>query len=740
MPSNATVADPDLSTSLVTTTLSNNHPPTINQPQTNHALPIRVSDNGYDPLAVEIYFQQRPVIVLQRMLQVTAAALKFLSVLSTSKLNAAIYSSSIDENIAPAFALQPLLTNLGPSFVKLAQVLSMRPDLVGEVYASALSQLQDNVAPFDNAIAMEIIQQELGVTDISSLFSYITPTPIASASLGQVYKATLASDGQQVAVKVQRPGVKDTIALDVYLLRLFIGIGQKAARLSRDLRGLADEVGRALYGECDFKLEGQNAGSFTRAHRYMPFVTVPTVFKELTTEKVLVSQWIDGIGPSALLSSQKTDPIARKQILNMVRMGIQCSLAQLLSTGVMHGDPHSGNLLLTRDGKLCYLDFGLIVGISDAHRQAMMSALIHTGLGEWRRLVDDLASLDLLKPETDKAELAADLEREFLAVLRENQQAKTGNDQVEGGKEVRKGMNTTTANTDYYSNGDSNSDNDEASTGLESQLPLLTLSTAGLSFGSLTRVLFRVAYRYKFLLPTYFPLMVRSIASLEGVALSVDPSFKIISAGMPIVLTQLLGDRRPAAQALLRELLLTPNGALRTDKTTEQIMQVWLTAAQQQAAAEALSSPSSSSGAADGGGDVDLTAILLDRRHGALRRVLLDANPAQTVSDMQDDFKEKIRAALSQAFTGDSLITPGSLFESGSHARAQRKRAMLLFKHSIPKVLSSSPKSVWQLVVFTVSVVMTLLGAKVKSFWEWVVRLFGGWRGEQWNGEGGGEV
>jgi aarF domain-containing kinase len=672
------------------------------------------------------------------MLKVTAAALKFLSVLSTSKVNAAIYSSSIDENIAPASALQPLLTNLGPSFVKLAQVLSMRPDLVGEVYASALSQLQDNVAPFDNARAMEIIQQELGVTDISSLFSYITPTPIASASLGQVYKATLASDGQQVAVKVQRPGVKDTIALDVYLLRLFIGIGQKVAGLSRDLRGLADEVGRALYGECDFKLEGHNAGSFTRAHRYMPFVTVPTVFKELTTEKVLVAQWIDGIGPSALLSSQKTDPIARKQILNMVRMGIQCSLAQLLSTGVMHGDPHSGNLLLTRDGKLCYLDFGLIVGISDAHRQAMMSALIHTGLGEWRRLVDDLTSLDLLKPETDKAELAADLEREFLAVLRENQQSKAGNDQVEGGKNVGKRMNTTT--TDYYSNSDSNSDNDEASTGLESQLPLLTLSTAGLSFGSLTRVLFRVAYRYKFLLPTYFPLMVRSIASLEGVALSVDPNFKIISAGMPIVLTQLLGDRRPAAQALLRELLLTPNGALRTDKTTEQIMQVWLTAAQQQAAAEALSSSSSSSGAADGGGggDVDLTAILLDRRHGALRRVLLDANPAQTVSDMQDDFKEKIRAALSQAFTGDSLISPGSLFESGSHARAQRKRAMLLFKHSIPKVLSSSPKSVWQLVVFTVSVVMTLLGAKVKSLWEWVVRLFGGWRGEQWSGEGGG--
>lgn len=688
------------------------------------------------------------------MLQIAAAALKFLSVLSTSKLNAAIYLSSIDENIAPASALQPLLTNLGPSFIKLAQVLSMRPDLVGEVYASALSQLQDNVASFNNARAMEIIQQELGVSDISSLFSYITPTPIASASLGQVYKATLASNGQQVAVKVQRPGVKDTIALDVYLLRIFIGFGQKVAGLSRDLRGLADEVGRALYGECDFKLEGRNAGSFTRAHRYMPFVTVPAVFKELTTEKVLVSQWIDGIGPSALLSSQKTDPIARRQILNMVRMGIQCSLAQLLSTGVMHGDPHSGNLLLTRDGKLCYLDFGLIVGISDAHRQAMMSALIHTGLGEWRRLVDDLASLDLLKPETDKAELAADLEREFLAVLRENQQSKTGDssrgDHVGGGREVEKGMNTPTptptpATTDYHSNNsDSNSDNDEASAGLESQLPLLTLSTAGLSFGTLTRVLFRVAYRYKFLLPTYFPLMVRSIASLEGVALSVDPNFKIISAGMPIVLTQLLGDRRPAAQALLRELLLTPNGALRTDKTTEQIMQVWLTAAQQQAAAEALSSSSSSSAAAKnaaadggGGGDVDLTAILLDRRHGALRRVLLDANPAQTVSDMQEDFKEKIRAALSQAFTGDSLITPGSLFESGSHARAQRKRALLLFKHSIPKVLSSSPKSVWQLVVFTVSVVMTLMGAKVKSMWEWVVRLFFGWRGEQWSGEGG---
>ena len=184
-------------------------------------------------------------------------------------------------------------------------------------------------------------------------------------------------------------------------------------------------------------------------------------------------------------------------------------------------DPHSGNLLLTKNGQLCYLDFGLLINIPPKERQAMMAALVHLGLGEWSRLVDDLEELELLKPRTDKSLLAEDLEREFLAVMQS------------GDKE------------------ESNSISDTLQ-----QLPLLTLQTTKLNFSTLIGVLFKLAFKYKFLLPSFFPLVVRSVSSLEGVALAVDPDFKLVAAGIPVVLNQLLSDRRETSQNLLQELLL----------------------------------------------------------------------------------------------------------------------------------------------------------------------------------------
>ena len=252
---------------------------------------------------------------------------------------------------------------------------------------------------------------------------------------------------------------------------------------------LADEVGRSLYEELDFRVEASNAAEFRRAHAHMPFIAgecarlmpgvspqhwlagrraavwrqtragaarsaaaVPGTMWRYTTRCVLVSEWVDGRSPSQLLAASRAptggDEAARearracrRQTLNLVRMGVQCSLAQLLVTGVMHGDPHSGNLLLrSADGRLCYLDFGLVVRVTPEHRQAMMvrtgwrlpshvgsagaqsasaaaanvslavcccclasqSALVHLGLGEWERLVADMEALDLLREGTNK--------------------------------------------------------------------------------------------------------------------------------------------------------------------------------------------------------------------------------------------------------------------------------------------------------------------------------------------------
>lgn len=342
----------------------------------------------------------------------------------------------------------------------------------------------------------------------------------------------------------------------------------------------------------------------------------------------------------------------------------------------MSADPHSGNLLLTKNGKLCYLDFGLLVQVSPEDRQAMMAALVHLGLGEWKRLVDDLDRLNLLKPSTNKDLLAEDLQKEFNAVM--------ANDKENNG--VNK---------------------------LE-QLPLLSLQTTKLNFSTLIGVLFRLAFKYKFLLPSFFPLVVRSVSSLEGVALAVDPNFKLVAAGMPVVLNQLLSDRRETSQQLLKELLLMPGGAIRADETTRQILQVWLSAAQQAAKTEKRNTAPISKGISASTAE-DMKNILLDRRNVPLRRTLIMANPASTIAQMPVETRNELLNILTEVLSSDQAgeIASGIL-RSDPAARAQRKRLFMLFKASIPKVVHSPPKNVFELVKFTCSIIWAFIRAIFK--------------------------
>lgn len=285
---------------------------------------------------VDVILPPSQLQLVARLLQVGLSAIQFLSIYAINQLD----SPGSSERAAQA--LQTLLPRLGPTFVKLAQSLSMRPDLVGEVYANALAELQDNVPPFSNDTALAILEQELG-RKIEDVFSFLSPNPVASASLGQVYKGVLRPElgGTTVAVKVQRPGAVESITLDIYLLRTLIGWVQSAAGITRDLRGLADEVGTGLRGECDFRNELANAAEFARAHSNLHFITTPRIVVGLCTRSVLVSEWVDGKNPSQLLSLQGSRSNGGRSVgadvLSLVKMGIQCSLSQLLVTGIMHG-------------------------------------------------------------------------------------------------------------------------------------------------------------------------------------------------------------------------------------------------------------------------------------------------------------------------------------------------------------------------------------------------------------------
>ena len=261
-----------------------------------------------------------------------------------------------------------LATKLGPTFIKLAQALSIRTDLIPEAYALELRQLQDAVPAFDSALAKAIIAEELKLpaNGLGSKFKKVSAEPLAAASIGQVYKAELA-DGRDVAIKVQRPSILDEIALDLYLLRLLAPIQtrisnavNKVETYPEDIKlatDLVDEWGRGFVAETDYLYEAANTRAFSEAmeRRGLGAVTAPTVVPELSTRKVLVTEWIDG---------SRLDLDASPDVPRLCGVAINAYLTMLLDTGVLHCDPHPGNLLRSKAGQLVILDWGMTQQVS----------------------------------------------------------------------------------------------------------------------------------------------------------------------------------------------------------------------------------------------------------------------------------------------------------------------------------------------------------------------------------------
>ena len=213
-----------------------------------------------------------------------------------------------------------------------------------------LRQLQDAVPPFDSDTARDVLKKELGVSDLSRIFSSLSEEPVASASIGQVYRGTLASTGQDVAVKVQRPGILAEIALDLYVLRLLTPIQTTLQNAANGVKTspedietamtLVDEWGRGFVAETDYRLEAQNTINFEKAmrERGLDAVCAPPVVEDLVRDKVLVTEWIEGT---------RLDRDASPDVPRLCGVAINAYLTMLLDTGVLHCDPHPGNLLRT---------------------------------------------------------------------------------------------------------------------------------------------------------------------------------------------------------------------------------------------------------------------------------------------------------------------------------------------------------------------------------------------------------
>ena len=467
----------------------------------------------YDPGRDLLWLLLRPWIAFPRLVHVLWSLGGLVVVLL-------LQGSSSNPEVQKGLARRILntLTNLGPCFIKLGQALSTRPDLVRRDWLEELTRLQDDLPAFSHSIALQRIEEELGAP-ADQLFEEFPNRPVAAASLGQVYKARLQGQAW-VAVKVQRPGLSFILRRDLVLIRL-LGILTAPLlplNLGFGLGGIIDEFGRSLFEEIDYELEANNAERFAVLFADNPAVYIPRVERLLSSRRVLTTAWVDGskMRDASELQAQHLDPTA------LIRTGVISGLQQLLEFGYFHADPHPGNLFARSGrsgdlGHIGYVDFGMMDSISDHDRLTLTGAVVHLINKDFVALAKDFQDLGFLSPTADLDPIIPALE------------------EVLGG-----------------SLGD---------------------SVGSFNFKAITDRFSELMFDYPFRVPARFALIIRAVVSQEGLALRLDPQFRIIAVAYPYVARRLLsGDTREMRDKLL-EVIFDANGRLRIDRL-ESLLQV----------------------------------------------------------------------------------------------------------------------------------------------------------------------
>jgi predicted unusual protein kinase regulating ubiquinone biosynthesis (AarF/ABC1/UbiB family) len=279
---------------------------------------------------------------------------------------------ALREEEEKARSLASDLEAMGPTFVKLGQLLSTRPDLLPEPYLIALSRLQEDVEPFPFEDVECVVQEELGVR-ISKAFATFEPGPLAAASLGQVHRATLR-DGRPVAVKVQRPGVQEEVRQDVEALGELAHLADEFTEAGRKyaFSTLMAEFQKALTAELDYTQEAENLAALADILEPFERIYVPKPITDYTTSRVLTMELVQGksLGSISALALQE---INGRELLDDL---FEAYLKQALVHGFLHADPHPGNVFLTDDGNLALLDLGMVLHLSEALRKQLTRMLI----------------------------------------------------------------------------------------------------------------------------------------------------------------------------------------------------------------------------------------------------------------------------------------------------------------------------------------------------------------------------
>jgi len=400
-----------------------------------------------------------------------------------------------DNEAQRADELSSLLSRLGPTFIKLGQSLSIRTDLLSPAYVRGLTALQDKVPPFPTQVARETIEKELG-RPVESVFSGLTE-PVAAASLGQVFKVTLADgSGQTVAVKVQRPEIMTRIALDMHLIREAEPLFRLAGYVG-DVRGLVDDWGTGFVNELNYEQEADNAEQFMADMARTPLASVvfaPRVVRDLSTKRVLTTEWVDG---------ERLEQSNAEDISSLCSVAMNCYLTMMLESGTMHCDPHPGNLLRSPDGRLCILDWGLVQSIPGDLRLTFIEHIAHLTAKDYDKVPKDLIALGFV-PEGKELEIQDQTAVQAVSNVYTELMRGGGADKIDVG------------------------------------MVMTELQDLTEEYGQL------------FQLPPYFAYIARAFSTLEGIGLGNNPDYAIVDECLPYISQRLLTDPDPRTAGALK--------------------------------------------------------------------------------------------------------------------------------------------------------------------------------------------
>ncbi|PZE19672.1 ABC1 kinase family protein [Paenibacillus xerothermodurans] len=378
-----------------------------------------------------------------------------------------------DEKYSIAERIRLVVQDLGPTFIKLGQIASTRSDIIPDHIIAELQKLQDQVAPFAFDEVQKTLESQLRIT-MADTFSRFESEPLAAASIGQVHLAVL-QDGQPVAVKIQRPGIGQTVRTDLEILQNLAVLAEARFKWAKQyqIHRMAQEFSRALRDELDYTIEGHNAEKIANQFKKDPHVHVPKVYWEYTSKKILTTEFVEGIklnDPDRLLSHGYEPQRIAERFMNAM-------LHQIFMEGFFHADPHPGNLMVLPGEVLTFIDFGLVGRLTPAMKRHFANLIIALLLQSSEGVIRAILGMRLVQPDVDMTELRRDID-----MLR-----------------------------DKY----------------------VGIPFHEISLGESVNDLLNAAYRHQVQVPSEFVLLGKTLITAEGVVRQLDPDISIIEIAEP---------------------------------------------------------------------------------------------------------------------------------------------------------------------------------------------------------------